>query len=164
MPPERLQTVEAASGSLARIMPTADLLITAVLVAGRRTPVVATSEMVRSKPLGSVVVGISIDQDGPLETSRPTTASDPVCVEHNVTHFAVTNMPAAVARTATQALTSRTASYVAAIAGLGLRGVLARYPELRPGLTTLGGEIVQPTVAQALGLSPVDPGPLLAAA
>ena len=105
---------------LHELLPEVDLLIGAVLVPGARAPRLITREMLRCMRPGSVFVDIAIDQGGCAETSRPTTHHDPVFVEEGVTHYCVTNMPGAYARTATQALTNVTYRYIEALADHGL--------------------------------------------
>jgi alanine dehydrogenase len=100
---------------------TADLLIGAVLIPGARAPRVISEEMVASMPSGAVIVDISIDQGGCAETSRMTTHSDPTYVKHDVVHYCVGNMPGAVPRTSTYALTNATLPYVMRLARDGIR-------------------------------------------
>ena len=101
-------------------MPDCDLLIGAVLLPGAKAPKLITRAMLNKMKRGSVLVDIAIDQGGCAETSRPTTHLDPVYVEEGVTHYCVANMPAAYARTATQALTNVTYPYVQLLADFGL--------------------------------------------
>jgi len=105
----------------------------------------------RMRP-GSVVVDIAIDQGGCFATSRPTTHADPVYVAHGVTHYCVTNMPGAVARTSAQALNNATLPYVRALADHGWQKALAADAGLKGGLNVLEGRIVHPAVARDLGL------------
>jgi alanine dehydrogenase len=129
-----------------------DLLIGAVLRAGARAPHVVTETMVRSMPAGSVIVDVSIDQGGCVETSRPTTHSSPVFTVHGVTHYCVTNMPGAYPRTATAALTAATLPYVHKLASGGMAAVLAD-AGFAKGVNTHRGFITHGAVADALGLS-----------
>ena len=94
----------------------ADIVIGAVLLPGARAPWVVTEEMIKSMRPGTVLVDVAIDQGGCVENIRPTTHADPTYVEHGVTHYAVTNIPAAVPRTATYALTNSTLSYARKLA------------------------------------------------
>jgi alanine dehydrogenase len=112
---------------------------------------------------GSVVVDIAIDQGGCFETSRPTTHSAPTYVEEGVTHYCVANIPGAVARTSTQALTSATLPYLLRVARHGVAGAAAADPALRLGLSTLDGHLVTQPVAEAHELPFTDPAQLLAA-
>ena len=137
--------------SVARHVREADLVVSAVLVRGARAPHVVTEEMVRSMPRGAVIVDVSIDQGGSVETSRPTTHSEPVFVRHGVLHYCVTNMPGAYPRTATLALVRATLPYVSALARDGL-DALRRDPGFARGLQTHGGHVACEPVAEALGL------------
>jgi alanine dehydrogenase len=108
------------------------------------------------------VVDIAIDQGGCFETSRPTTHSDPTYVEEGVVHYCVANIPGAVARTSTLALTSATLPYLLRVAALGVHGAAKADPPLAKGLSTLGGHLVTAPVAEAHELPYTDPAGLLA--
>ena len=114
----------------------------------------------RMKP-GSVLVDVSIDQGGCFETSRPTTHSQPTYVEEGVTHYCVANIPGAVARTSTLALTSATLPYLVTVAKHGITGAAGADPALRAGLSTLGGRLVSAPVAEAHDLPVTDAATLL---
>ncbi|WP_047865704.1 alanine dehydrogenase [Rubrobacter aplysinae] len=129
-----------------------DVVIGAVLVAGAKAPKLVSREMVASMRPGSVVADIAIDQGGCIETSRPTTHSEPTYIEEGVVHYCVANIPGAVARTSTLALTSATLPYLARVAESGIEGAAAADPVLAKGLSTLGGELVSEPVAEAHGL------------
>jgi len=130
----------------------ADLVIGAVLVPGAAAPKLVTRAMVRLMRPGSVLVDIAIDQGGCFETSRPTTHADPTYVEEGVVHYCVANMPGAVARTSTFALTNATLPFVLALAGKGWRQALADDPHLAAGLNIHDGQVTHQAVATALGL------------
>ena len=134
---------------LHELLPEVDLLIGAVLVPGARAPRLITREMLRCMRPGSVFVDIAIDQGGCAETSRPTTHHDPVFVEEGVTHYCVTNMPGAFARTATQALTNVTYRYIEALADHGLAEACQLHPALASGINVMDGKLMQPAVAEA---------------
>jgi alanine dehydrogenase len=134
------------------LTPGCDLLIGAVLLPGAKAPKLITRVMLKKMKPGSVLVDISIDQGGCAETSRPTTHLDPVYVEESVTHYCVANMPAAYARTATQALTNVTYRYVELLADLGLEGASKRQPALIGGINTRDGRLTCQAVAEAHGL------------
>ena len=134
-----------------------DVVIGAVLVAGARAPKLVSREMIASMRNGSVVADIAIDQGGCFETSRPTTHSEPTYVEEGVVHYCVANIPGAVARTSTLALTSVTLPYLMRIADEGVEGAVAKDPNLAKGLSTLGGNLVHRPVAEAHGLQYTDP-------
>lgn len=133
-------------------MARADLLIGAVLIAGARAPKVVTREMIRSMEGGSVVVDVAVDQGGCIETTRPTTHSDPVYEVDNVIHYAVTNIPSAVAKTSTFALTNVTLPYLSEIADAGLAKALKKSKALYKGVNTHKGHLTHPLVSKSLGL------------
>ena len=149
---ENLHTLYSNEANLDDLMPDCDLLIGAVLLPGAKAPKLITRGMLRKMKRGSVFVDISIDQGGCAETSRPTTHHDPVYVEEGVTHYCVANMPAAYARTATQALTNVTHRYVELLADLGLEGACKKQPALIGGINTLDGRLTCKAVAEAHGL------------
>lgn len=145
-------TLYSNEANLHDLMPGCDLLIGAVLLPGAKAPKLITRVMLKKMKPGSVLVDISIDQGGCAETSRPTTHLDPVYVEENVTHYCVANMPAAYARTATQALTNVTFRYVELLADFGLEGASKRQPALIGGINTRDGRLTCQAVAEAHGL------------
>jgi alanine dehydrogenase len=138
-----------------------DVVIGAVLVAGAKAPKLVSREMVASMRPGSVIVDVAIDQGGCVETARPTTHSEPTFVEEGVIHYCVANIPGAVARTSTLALTSVTLPYLLRIVEEGVEGAAVTDPVLTRGLSTLGGELVSEPVAEAHNLSYTDPEKLL---
>jgi alanine dehydrogenase len=129
-----------------------DVLIGTVLIPGARAPKLVSREMVTSMRSGSVIIDISIDQGGCVETSRMTTHSDPTYVEEGVVHYCVGNMPGAVPNTSTYALTNVTLPYALAIADRGLEDALRQDPVLARGLNTYGGIVTNGPVAEAHGL------------
>ena len=145
-------TLYSNEANLHDLMPGCDLLIGAVLLPGAKAPKLITRAMLRKMKPGSVLVDISIDQGGCAETSRPTTHLDPVYIEESVTHYCVANMPAAYARTATQALTNVTYRYVELLADLGLEGACRKQPALIGGINTRDGRLTCQAVAEAHGL------------
>jgi alanine dehydrogenase len=145
-------TLFSSEANLHDLMPGCDLLIGAVLLPGAKAPKLITRAMLKKMKPGSVLVDIAIDQGGCAETSRPTTHLDPVYVEEDVTHYCVANMPAAYARTATQALTNVTYRYVELIADLGLEGACKKQPALIGGINTRDGRLTCRAVAEAHGL------------
>ena len=147
-----LHTLYSSEANLMELMPDCDLLIGAVLLPGAKAPKLITRAMLRKMKRGSVLVDISIDQGGCAETSRPTTHLDPVYVEEGVTHYCVANMPAAYARTATQALTNVTYRYVELLADFGLDGACNKQPALIGGINTRDGRLTCRAVAEAHGL------------
>ena len=149
---ENLHTLYSNEANLDDLMPDCDLLIGAVLLPGAKAPKLITRAMLGKMKRGSVFVDISIDQGGCAETSRPTTHLDPVYVEEGVTHYCVANMPAAYARTATQALTNVTYRYVELLADFGLEGACRKQPTLIGGINTRDGRLTCDVVAEAHGL------------
>lgn len=149
---ENLHTLYSNEANLDDLMPDCDLLIGAVLLPGAKAPKLITRAMLAKMKRGSVFVDISIDQGGCAETSRPTTHLDPVYVEEGVTHYCVANMPAAYARTATQALTNVTYRYVQLLADLGLEGACKKQSALIGGINTRDGRLTCQAVAEAHGL------------
>ncbi len=145
-------TLYSNEAHVMEILPTVDLLIGAVLVPGAKAPKLIRREMLRRMRPGSVLVDIAIDQGGCAETSRPTTHHDPVFTEEGVLHYCVANMPAAYARTATQALTNVTHRYLEQLADLGLAGACERQPALLGGINVQGGRVTCRAVADAHGL------------
>ncbi len=127
----------------------ADVAVGAVLVAGAKAPKIVSREMVASMKPGSVIVDVAVDQGGCIETTRPTTHSDPTYVEEGVVHYCVANIPGAVARTSTLALTSVTLAYLVKIADEGVEDAAASDPALFKGLSTLHGNLVSEPVAEA---------------
>lgn len=154
-------TLYSSPAHVLEMLPTVDLLIGAVLVPGAKAPKLISREMLRVMKPGSVLVDIAIDQGGCVETSRPTTHEDPVFVEEEVTHYCVANMPAAYARTATQALTNVTYRYIELLADYGIPGAFQRDPHLISGMNALDGRMVHRAVAEAHGLQFHEPALLL---
>ncbi len=153
----RITGLVSSRTAIEHLVPTADLLIGAVLTPGGRAPTLVDEQLVQRMTPGSVVVDVAIDQGGCVATSQETVHTDPVRIVHGVGHYAVGNMPGAVPRTATQALVSVTLPYIQAIAGRGLREAVTEKSELLGGLNTADGFICHPTVAKALGLEQRHP-------
>jgi len=157
----RVRTVLSTPKSIERAVTASDLVISTVLVVGDRAPVLITRKMLRGMPRGAVVVDISIDQGGTLATSRPTTHADPFFVEEGVVHYCVSNMPAAVPRTSTIALTKATLPYVRKFARFGVLHALRKDAALRAGLNTFRGRVTCEGVAHAFGKEYTPPEMLL---
>lgn len=153
----QLHTLFSTVENIEREVVSADLLIGAVLVPGAAAPKLVSRELVRAMKPGSVIVDISIDQGGCIETSRPTTHADPTYIDEGVVHYCVTNMPGAVARTSAVALNNATLPFVLAIADRGWRRALSDDPHLRNGLNTCRGQLTHPAVAHDLGLPLTTP-------
>ncbi len=144
-----LNFVVSTPGSLAEHVRESDLLVGAVLIEGARAPHLISAAMVATMPEGSVIVDVSIDQGGCVETSRPTSHSEPTFVEHGVIHYCVTNMPGAYPRTSTFALTDATLPYVLRIAEHGL-SAFSEDEGFGNGVNTLDGFLTCMPVAEAL--------------
>lgn len=147
-----LTTLYSNPYNIAGAIEFADVVIGAVLVKGAKAPKLVTREMVRSMTRGSVIVDVSIDQGGSVETMRPTTHSDPVFAVDGVIHYGVTNMPGAVPRTSTYALSNATLPYVRELADLGFERAVGGDAALARGVNVFAGQVTYPAVAEALGL------------
>lgn len=153
----RTTTLASNRGSIERALVDADLVVGAVLVAGARAPIVVSEDMVRSMKPGSVIVDVAVDQGGCIATTRETTHTDPVYMQHGVVHYAVGNMPGAVPYTSTYSLTNATLPYQLEIARLGAHDAIRNSEAIRHGLNTARGNITNDAVARELNLSFVDP-------
>ena len=148
-----IETAYSTIESIERLVIQADLVIGAVLVTGAAAPKLVTRDMVRRMEKGAVLVDISIDQGGCFETSKPTTHADPTYVVDGVVHYCVTNMPGAVPRTSTFALTNATLPYVRSLADHGWRKALERDAGFAAGLNVHEGAITHEAVARDLGMA-----------
>lgn len=142
--------------NLEKVIPFADVFIGAVLIHGETTPKLVTREMVQRMKPGSVILDVSIDQGGCMETSRPTTWASPSYVEYGVTHFCVPNMPSNVGRTATYALSNSMLPYILNIANHGLEAALKADPGLSKGVYTYNGAVTNHAIAAKFGLPHVE--------
>ncbi|MFQ5656521.1 MAG: alanine dehydrogenase [Candidatus Methylomirabilales bacterium] len=129
-----------------------DVLVGAVYISGAKAPRLVTRDMLKIMRPGSVIVDVAIDQGGCIETTRPTTHSDPVYQVNGILHYCVANMPGAYGRTATFALTNVTLSYVVDIAEWGWRRAAQEHPEIAKGLNVVNGNVTHPAVAEAHGM------------
>ncbi|HHY46091.1 MAG TPA: alanine dehydrogenase [Firmicutes bacterium] len=146
-------TVMSNSYNIERAVRYADLLIGAVLIPGARAPKLVRESMVKQMKPGSVIVDVAVDQGGCVETAdHPTTHSDPIYVKYGVIHYSVANMPGAVARTSTYALTNVTIPYALEIANKGYIRAIKENKALARGVNVVGGKIVHRGVAEAHGL------------
>jgi len=130
----------------------ADVVIGAILIKGEKTPHIVTEEMVREMKPGSVIMDISIDQGGCIETSRPTTLENPTYVVHDVVHYCIPNIPATVARSATYGLTNALLPYLLEIARYGVEGAIMRNRGLAAGVYTHNGVCTNPAIARRFEL------------
>lgn len=156
-----VHTIYSTTATLEEYVLDADVVIGAVLVRGARAPKLVTASMVRQLRAGSVLVDVAIDQGGAFETSRPTTHSDPIYAVDDVVHYAVANIPGAVPKTSTYALTNATLPYVLELAGAGLEA-LRTNPHLQNGLNVHAGHITEPHVAESHGYDYLEPRTALA--
>lgn len=148
----RLHTLASNRNNIAEQVREADLVIGGVLVAGAKAPKLVTRAMISTMRRGAVVVDVAIDQGGCIETARPTTHSHPVYEVDGVIHYCVTNMPGAVPRTSTFALSNVTLPYALELADLGLEAAARKDPVLAKGINILNGAVTHEAVAEAFGL------------
>ncbi|HVL24525.1 MAG TPA: alanine dehydrogenase [Thermomicrobiales bacterium] len=148
----RVHLLASTKKNLANAVAKADLLIGSVLIPGKRAPKLVTEEMVHTMQPGSVMVDVAIDQGGCFATSKPTTHSNPTFEVAGVIHYCVTNMPGAVPRTSTQALTNVTTPYGVAIADKGWQDALLQDDTLAKGANVINGQVTYEGVAEALSL------------
>ncbi len=160
----RVGTEYSTKQAVDALAPQADLVVGAVLIAGAAAPKLLTAEHVKQMRAGSVLVDISIDQGGCFATSRPTTHAEPTYVVDDVVHYCVTNMPGAVPRTSTFALTNVTLPFVRNLADLGWREALSRDQHLAMGLNIHGGHVSHAAVAHDLGYDYLSADDVLEAA
>ena len=160
----RVKTLMSNSYNIERAVKKADLLIGAVLVTGSKAPTLVAESMVKGMKPGSVIVDVAIDQGGSIETiDRITTHDEPVYEKHGVIHYAVANMPGAVARTSTLALTNVTTEYGLQIANKGYKTALLENEALLKGLNLIDGQLTYEAVAENLNLPYLDPKEALGA-
>jgi len=153
----RIETLYSNSYNIAKAVKTADLVVGAVLIPGAKAPKLITEEMVKSMEPGSVIADVAIDQGGCVETiEHPTTHADPVFIKHGVVHYAVANIPGAVPRTSTLALTNVTLPYALKIANSGWKQALLDDPALAKGANVVNGKITYKAVAEAFDLEYTD--------
>ncbi len=157
----RLETLYATTDSIEAATIDADLVVGAVLVPGAAAPKLVSRSMLREMKRGAVVVDVAIDQGGCFATSHPTTHDDPIYVEENVVHYCVANMPGAVPRTSTLALTNATLPFVHALADKGYKQALAADAHLLAGLNIYHGHVTHEAVADSLNVDYVPAGEAL---
>jgi alanine dehydrogenase len=148
----RVATLMSNPLNIARAVARADLLVGAVLIPGAAAPKLVTRAMIATMKKGAVVVDVAVDQGGCIETTHVTTHSNPTFEVDGVLHYCVANMPGAVPRTSTLALTNVTLPYLLAIANQGLERALADDPSLQPGVNTLKGRLTCLPVGEAQGI------------
>jgi alanine dehydrogenase len=148
----RVQTLASSRYQIHEAISNADLIIGAVLIVGAAAPKLVTREMLKDVPKGAVVVDVAVDQGGCFETTRPTTHSNPTFYEEGVLHYCVANMPGAVPRTSTFALTNATLPYALDLANKGFEKAIAEDESLRQGVNTYAGKCTYKAVADSQGI------------
>lgn len=159
-----IETLYSTELNLAMVVQEADLVISTVLIPGEKAPQLITEDMVKTMPKGSVIVDVAIDQGGSTNITAehgPTTLAEPTFTKHGVVHYAVANIPGAVPRMSTEALSNATSVYLFEITRRGLKGAIERRPELEGAFNTVAGHITNSHVAKALNLELRDPKELL---
>ncbi len=154
-------TMGSTPDAIAQAVENADVLIGAVLVTGAKAPHLVSRSMIASMRRGSVMADISVDQGGCVETTHPTSHSNPVYTVDGVIHYCVDNMPGTYPQTSTMALSNVTLHYVAELAGMGIPQALARDPALAKGVNVWRGHVTHPAVAESLGLAYKEVGACL---
>ena len=154
----KISTLASSAYAIHGAISEADLIIGAVLVPGAAAPRLVTREMLRDVPNGAVIVDVAVDQGGCIETTRPTTHSNPTYYEEGVLHYCVANMPGAVPRTSTFALTNATLPYVLKLANRGFLAAVQSDPGLKEGVNTYAGKLTYEAVAidQKREYTPLD--------
>jgi alanine dehydrogenase len=154
--PANVDTVFSNRRNILAAVADADLIIGAVLLPGKKAPHLITREDLKNIPNGCVIVDVAVDQGGCVETIKPTTHENPTYLVEGVLHYAVANMPGAVPRTSTLALTNATLPYAIRLANLGWQDACRGDSALKLGLNVVDGKIVYPGVAEAFGLEFTD--------
>ncbi len=154
----KISTLASSAYAIHGAISEADLIIGGVLVPGAAAPKLVTREMLKDVSKGSVIVDVAVDQGGCIETTRPTTHSDPTYYVEDVLHYCVANMPGAVPRTSTFALTNATLPYALRLANRGFLDAITTDPGLKEGVNTYAGKMTYKAVADDQGLeySPLD--------
>ncbi len=155
--PANCNTVMSSRYTIREYIWKADLIIGSVLIKGAKAPWLITREMLKEMRPGTVIVDVSVDQGGCVETSRPTTHHDPIYTIDGIVHYGVANMPGAVPHTSTIALTNATLPYVSALANKGFERALFEDNSLRPGLNIYKGNVAYQAVAEAFDMEYWDP-------
>lgn len=156
--PKNCFLIMSSPAMIRKLAPTADLIVGAVLIPGAKAPKLITREILKTMKKGAVLVDVAIDQGGCFETSRPTTHGDPIYTVDGVIHYCVANMPGAVAKTSTMALTNATLPYALQIAGKGWKEAMKESAEIKAGANVVHGKVTYKGVSDAFGLeyTPVD--------
>jgi alanine dehydrogenase len=152
----RFTTLYSNAGNISHAITTADAVIGSVLIAGARAPRLITRDMLSTMPAGSVIIDVAVDQGGCVETTRPTTHSDPTYVIDGVVHYGVANMPGAVPRTSSLGLANATLRYILRVADKGLTEALRSDPGFAKGLNIYKGQVTHQAVAETFNLPAAD--------
>jgi alanine dehydrogenase len=150
--PGQCVTLMSSPATIRDVLPQADLVVGAVLIAGSKTPTLVTRDMLKTMKKGSVLVDVSIDQGGCFETSKETTHKAPIYKIDGIIHYAVSNMPGALPRTSTLALNNATLPYAVEIANKGWKKAMKENPEIKAGANVVEGKVTHKGVAEAFGL------------
>jgi len=159
--PKNCFPVMSSPATIRKLIKEADVVVGAVLIPGTKAPKLVTEDMLKTMKRGAVMVDVAIDQGGCFETSKPTTHDDPIYTVNGVVHYCVSNMPGAVAKTSTIALTNATLPYAVEIANKGWKKAIRENPEIRPGANVIRGKVTYKGVAEAFGLEYVPVESLL---
>jgi alanine dehydrogenase len=156
--PANCFTLMSSPATVRELVKKADVVVGAVLIPGAKAPKLVTRDMLKTMKTGSVLVDVAIDQGGCFETSKPTTHGDPTYVIDGVVHYCVANMPGAVAKTSTLALTNATLPYAVEIASKGWQRAMRENAEIKRGANVVNGKVTYKAVAEAFGLeyTPID--------
>jgi len=154
--PANVKTMMSNEYNIRQLVKESDLIIGAVLIPGTKAPYLVTKDMLSTMKPGTVIVDVAVDQGGCIETTVPTTHNDPIYIVEEIIHYAVANMPGAVPRTSTIALTNATLPYAVKLANEGWNSACRKDAALRKGLNIIGGKIVYKGVADAFGLPLYD--------
>jgi len=146
----RVKTLPLTSHNIAEEIKDADILVGAILVPGRKTPVLVTKEMLKTMKIGAVIIDVSVDQGGCIETSRPTTHDNPVYEVEGIIHYCVANMPGAYPRTSTLALTNATLPYIKLLANIGIEKAIKEDSAIKTALNTYEGKITNKALAETM--------------
>jgi alanine dehydrogenase len=142
----------SSPATIRKLVKEADVVVGAVLIPGAKAPRLITKEMLKTMKKGAVIVDVAIDQGGCFETSKATTHSDPIYTVDGIIHYCVANMPGAVPKTSTNALTNATLPYAVEIANKGWKKAIKENPEIKPGVNVASGKVVCKGVSDAFGL------------
>lgn len=151
-----IKTLPLALHNITNEIKDADIIIGAILVPGGRTPILITKDMLREMKKGAVIIDVSVDQGGCIETSKPTTHDDPCYVVEGIIHYCVSNMPGAYPRTSTLALMNATLPYIKILANKGIEEAIKEDYEIKTALNTYNGEITNKALAESMGLTALN--------